>query len=139
MGQAQDVAARPSEWWHWFIGVVALTLIVLYARAKGGKRASASFYETAAQIIPVLIVTLVVEQGVRESWETLSWAFRFQVVAALLIGEVAAVLAVALGTATEPNGEYLVYGRTRTDLLAWLSVAGLAVGFVGVVWISLLR
>jgi hypothetical protein len=137
MGYTLAASAQPSKWWQWLVGVVLVIAVVLYARAKGGQRASASFYETAAQIIPVLIVALAVEQPA--SWETLSWAVRIQVVAALLVGEVTAVLAVALGKAEEPTGDYIVFSsQPLTDLLSWLSVLSLAVGFVGVLWITLL-
>ena len=66
-------------------------------------------------------------------------AFRAQIVGALLIGEATALLGVALGR-MNANGEYLVFSkRWATDVLACLSAVSLAIGFVGVVVITLVR
>ena len=75
MQQAPVIAADASAWWHWGVGFVALVLVLGYAIWDGGERASASFYETAAQILPVLIVALAVEQRIRDDWDTLAWRF----------------------------------------------------------------
>ena len=139
MQQMPDVVAHDSKWWHWLIGIVAVSVVAWYARSEGGKRASASFYESAAQIIPVLLVALAVEQRVRDNWDALSFAVKAQVIAALVIGEATALVAVALGRTTS-EGDYLVFAsRPRTDLLACLSAVSLVIGFCGVVLVTLVQ
>src|SRR4051794_3114016 len=71
--------ARPNiaPWWGWrparfWLPPLALFLIWMGASLLSPKRASQSFFEASAQIIPVLILTLAVEARVFEwnvPWE----------------------------------------------------------------------
>ena len=90
----------------------------------------------AAQIIRVLILALALESQVKDRWRQWRGAFRLQTILALLLGELAAVLAAALGQVAD--GEYLVNeSQDLTDVLSWLTVLGLVVGFAAVLWAAL--
>jgi hypothetical protein len=112
----------------WGTGVIVVALLVV-AVLPGGTRAQPSFYETAAQIIPVLILALAVDRV----W--LGWSFkgRFLVVALLLMGEIAAMIGTAYDVHKEGHAGYLVASsRLVTDLLEFFAVASLGVGLIGV-------
>jgi hypothetical protein len=112
----------------WGTGVIVSALLVV-AVLPGGTRAQPSFYATAAQIIPVLILALAVDRVWRE------WSFkgRLLVVALLLMGEIAAMIGTAYDVHKKGHPGYLVASsRLLTDLLEFFAVASLGVGLIGV-------
>jgi hypothetical protein len=93
-------------------------------------------HEMTAQIIPVLLVAVAVEQSARWGHRHSRWTR--PVIVTLLVGEVTALLAVAFGK-TE-SGVFLVQrSESKTDVLSSLIATALAIGFLGVVVIALLR
>jgi NhaP-type Na+/H+ or K+/H+ antiporter len=171
-----DLAKRPHE--YWLTSAIVLTLVIAYSVWHGGQRASKSFYEMAAQIIPVLILALAVERNVQHGWRQWHPTCRLQVLVALAVAESAALIGATLGqeelsvdgtTAAlldtrravphieqgiekglktdvtvaipdERSTEYLVGSwQWFTDLLTWLTVVGLLVGFLAVIWTTMLR
>jgi hypothetical protein len=145
---------------HYALGGIVFVVVIVWSFLGGGTRASRSFYEIGAQVIPVLIVALAVEREPQTSWKRWPRSIRVQLFAALVAGEAAALTAVALGRDTvastasavetgtsgskltlslDDSGEYLVEGhRFLTDFISWLTVVGLCVGFIAVAWSTLL-
>jgi hypothetical protein len=150
---------------HLRAGLLLLAAVVAYSAVPTGKRASQAFYEAGAQIIPVLIVALAVERDPHRNWTAWPLKGRLQVFTAIAVGEVAALIALALGddelptagplTALPPAAparnviaaalqqgegrEYIVFSsQFISDLLTGLTVLGLLVGFAAVVWSTLL-
>jgi hypothetical protein len=115
--------------------LAAVTVLVLFVVAviPGGVRAQPSFYTTAAQVIPVLILALAVNQvwhpGRRHRPILLA------VVAMLVVGEFAAMLGTAYDMQKQGQKEYLIdSSRQFSDLLEFLTVVGLGVGLTVVLW-----
>jgi hypothetical protein len=65
----------------------------------------------------VLIVAIAVESDVQRGWSEWTAPRRFLVVAALLVGEIAALLGVALGD-EESGGYQVLSSRWLTDLVS---------------------
>ena len=119
----------------------ASIVILAWAFLPGGTRAQPGFYETAAQIIPVLILALAVEQ----LWGGWTLPYRAVVLVPLVAGEIAALSAAALATQVFSGGDYLVRcsakivdwgaascSRILTDVLGALTAISLIVGLVAV-------
>jgi hypothetical protein len=122
---------------EWAAFVATSVLVGGWAALGGGRRASESFYAIAAQILPVLILAVAVEETVHARWREWKAAYRLQVTGALLFAELAALIVIALGE--EESDGYVVWSsRWLTDVLTWLTVVGLLVGFVAVVGRTLL-
>jgi hypothetical protein len=130
---------------HWTSGLkcselaalvlAALTVLVLFVVAviPGGVRAQPPFYTTAAQVIPVLILAIAVNQvwhpGSRHRPTLLA------VVAMLVVGEFAAMLGTAYDVQEQGQTQYLIdSSRLFSDLLEFLTVVGLGVGLTVVLW-----
>ena len=111
--------------------VVVLVLLFVVASVPGGIRAQPSFYATAAQVIPVLILALAVE-GVWRTWATTE---RLIVASLLVSSETAAMLATAYAVQEKEHADYVVASsRLFTDMLVWLTVAAIGVGLIAVLW-----
>jgi hypothetical protein len=113
-------------------GVAVIVVVVVLAILPGGRRASVSFYETAAQVFPVLLVGLAVEDQLRLFSGRLAPEFRWQIIIAIAIGEFVSVLAISgVVSSTDLNKDPLVGpSRKLSDLMSWLTVAGLGVSFL---------
>jgi energy-converting hydrogenase Eha subunit A len=120
-------------------GGIILSVVLAWGALNGSARAQPSFYEAAAQIIPVLILALAVEQ----LWIRLSFTELVLIMAALVIGETAALISAALAFKHKVKvmtdhkvtykEEYLVWSkRWLTDELALLVALGLVVGLYAV-------
>jgi hypothetical protein len=114
---------------------VALFGAVVLARIEYGTLPESSFYEMAAQVIPILIVALAVENRAHAFWGRISNVYNVQVVVFLAVGELSAIVA-ASGVIAE--GDALV-GPTVGISQAMLgaTVAGLVAGFVSVLVLAL--
>jgi 4-hydroxybenzoate polyprenyltransferase len=125
------------SWPSWLPIVAVLTAAVLYGLWKdpGADRPSAEFHQIASQIIPVLLLAVVVEQSDR--WRRRRSPWPAQVIVALLVGEIAAMIAVAFGEQASPHADYIVSSEQLTDVLSSLSIVALAAGFLGVIGIAL--
>jgi hypothetical protein len=110
--------------------VVVLVLLFVVAAVPGGIRAQPSFYATAAQVIPVLILALAVE-GVWRTWATTE---RLIVASLLVSGETAAMLATAYAVQEKGRDYVVASSRLFTDMLVWLTVAAIGVGLIAVLW-----
>jgi uncharacterized BrkB/YihY/UPF0761 family membrane protein len=143
MNPAMNAPVGKSE--HWTSGLkrselaalvlAVLTILVLFVVAviPGWVRAQPSFYATAAQVIPVLILALVVDQVWRPGPR--SRPILLAVVAMLVVGEFAAMLGTAYDVHKQGQTEYLINSsRLSSDLLEFLTVVGLGVGLTVVLW-----
>jgi hypothetical protein len=111
--------------------VVILVALFVVAAWPGGIRAQPSFYATAAQVIPVLILALAVERVWR------AWSFWERLILALVLvgGEAAAMFATAYDVQPKGHTYYEVASsRVFTDMLVWAAVASIGVGLIGVLW-----
>lgn len=102
----------------------------LLERVHYGKLPEPSFYEMVAQIIPVLIVALAVENRAHAFWGRISNVYNAQIVLFLAVGELSAITA-ASGVVAETN---TLVGPTPVISQAMLSatVVGLTAGFLSV-------
>ena len=118
--------------------LVVIVAVLVLAAWPGGQRAEVSFYETTAQIFPVLLVGLAVEDRLQGFSEALSPAYRWQIVLAVVVGEFVSVLAVSGAVASYDNGQRIVGPNpTVSDLMSWLTVARLGVGFLTLIIVAL--
>lgn len=117
-------------------GLIVVGLLVV-AAIPGGIPAQPSFYETTAQVIPVLILALAVEQVWRPGW---SFMLLLLVVAILVAGEFAAMVGTAYDVQENGHTGYLVASsRPLTDMLEYFAVVGLGVGLIAVLWSTVFR
>jgi hypothetical protein len=84
-------------------GALAIGLAALVVMTEVGTLPKPGFYETAAQIIPVLIVALAIEGHAQKLWSRLRFAYKLQVFFCLALGELAAILAAAGTFAASPR------------------------------------
>jgi hypothetical protein len=116
--------------------LIVLGLLVI-AVIPGGRRAQPSFYATAAQVIPVLILALAVEHVWRPGWP---FTLLLIVVAILVAGEFAAMVGTAYDVQKNGHTDYLVASsRLLTDMLEFFAVAGIGVGLTAVLWSTAFR
>lgn len=102
------------------------------------------FYASAAQIMPVLLVALAVESSAHELWASVPTWLRLYTFSVLAAGEVSAILASAGILASAPEDAtqpepFVGPGLVGTNILLALTVAGLIVGFVSVMYLAFFR
>ena len=110
------------------------------ASLRYGSLPTTSFYETCAQVIPVLIVALSVESRARDFWGNIATAYNAQIVAFLAVGELSALLAASGALASDNYEPALgVVGPTLGASYAMLgaTMAGLVAGFIAVLVLAL--
>ena len=123
--------------WRWWLAATAvLTFILVYGlwQDADAQRPSSAFHGAAAQIIPVLVVAIVLEQS-HHSQNLRSPGLPL-VIFALLVGEIAAMCAVAFGEQKSKNAPYIVGSLPLTDVLSLLSALALVIGFIGVLGVA---
>lgn len=117
-------------------GLIVLGLLVV-AVIPGGIPAQPSFYETTAQVIPVLILAVAVDRVWRPGWD---FNLLLLVVALLVAGEFAAMIGTAYDVQQRGHTGYLVAScRRLTDMLEYFAVVGLGVGLIAVLWSTVFR
>jgi hypothetical protein len=117
-----------------FVGVVA----VFWLSITGSALPSATYYTTAAQIIPVLIVALAVETRVRSVWDPMPALLKAQLVIALVVGEATAIFAasgISSGAVDPDEFDRGLVGPTETasEVMTALTTCGLIAGVLAVV------
>lgn len=114
--------------------VVVIGAGIGVASLRYGSLPDPSFYETCAQIIPVLIVALAVESRARDFWGKMATAYNAQIVAFLAVGELSALLAASEALSSDEYYDPGVVGPTLGASYAMLgaTMAGLVAGFVAV-------
>lgn len=124
------------------VGLVAFLLLVLaVALSPIGNPPSQSFYNSAAAIMPLLVIALAVEKTAREAWSREFNGFRRGLMAVLCVGELVAIVG-ASGVASnfsvsDQNSLGLVGPSfTTTVLMAAVTAYSLAVGFLAVVAVA---
>ena len=124
---------RRSELAVLVLAALTVFALLMVAVVPGGVRAQPSFYTTAAQVIPVLILALVVDQVWRPEWRRRP--VLLAVLAMLVVGEFAAMLGAAYDVQKQGHTDYLIASsRLISDLLEFFAVVGLGVGLTFVLW-----
>ena len=123
---------RRSELAVLVLAVLTVFVLLVVAVVPGGVRAQPSFYATAAQVIPVLILALAVNQVWRPRRRH---PILLAVLAMLVVGEFAAMLGTAYDVQKQGHADYLIASsRLISDLLEFFTVVGLGVGLTVVLW-----
>ena len=124
----------------WAAGLIVFALLVIAILPPSLvdiSPAQQSFYDTAAQVIPVLILALVVDRVWRHGW---SFGLLLAVLTFLVAGEFCAMIGAAYAVQTSAGADYLLASsRLLTDVLEFFVVAGLGVGLIAVLWGTVFR
>ena len=117
----------------WAAGLSVLALLVLAViPIHGVHPAERSLYETAALVIPLLILALAVDHAWRPGWDFLLLLI---VLGFLVAGEFASMIGTAYDVQTRGHKDFLlISSRPLTDILEFFAVAGLGVGLIAVLW-----
>jgi len=126
-------------------GLVVFGLLVVgLALSPIGNRPSQSFYNSAATIMPLLVIALAVEKVAREAWRVEFKQLQRVLMPVLCVGELVAIIG-ASGVASDYS-EYdqtsLGLGgpsRTITVLMAAVTAYSLAVGFLAVIAVAFVK
>ena len=111
--------------------VVALLVLALVP-IHGLGPARSSLYETAALVIPLLVLALAVDDAWRAEWDFL---LLLVVIVFLVMGEFASMIGTAYDVQTREHKAFLVASsRPLTDIMEFFTVAGLGVGLITVLW-----
>lgn len=86
-----------------WIPVPLAIVVALGIMQAGPQLPRPEFYETAAQIIPVLVVTLAIENQAHRLWARLSFGYKLDVFIFLALGELAAILAASRTISALPD------------------------------------
>jgi hypothetical protein len=127
------------------VGLVAFLLLVLVvALSPIGNPPSQSFYNSAAAIMPLLVIALAVEKTARDAWSQEFTEFKLVLMVVLCVGELVAIVG-ASGVASnfsvyDQNNLGLVGPSfTTTVLMAAVTAYSLAVGFLAVVAVAFVK
>jgi len=107
---------------------------LILARIEYGSMPEPSFYEMAAQVIPVLIVAIAVESRAHAFWGRISNVYNAQIVLFLAVGELSAIIAASGVIADELSETEAMVGPTPalTQVMLAATVIGLTAGFFSV-------
>jgi hypothetical protein len=143
-------ARPPSRVRHWLWTLATLILVAVLVWLpddKNGNLPSQEFYLAVAQLIPVLMLAVGLEGRAVHVLDRQPAAYRWQILAALAISEVAALVS-ASAVLAAPQDYLAVHpdiaknflpgpNKKWSDLLSWLTIVGLAAGFLAVVVVAL--
>jgi hypothetical protein len=124
------------------VGLVAFLLLVLaLALSPIGNRPSQSFYNSAAAIMPLLVIALAVEKAARDAWSREFKRFRPVLMFVLCVGELVAIIGASgvasnFSVADQDSRGLVGPSRTTTVLMAAVTSYSLAMGFLAVVAVA---
>jgi riboflavin transporter FmnP len=145
---------KPQRWLGLLFVAILTGSVLVATLLPFGSLPPTSFYSSAAQIIPVLIVALAVESRSRDVWDNVPRVTKYALIGSLMLGQAVAIVASSGLVAIDPNdySNYIVTkesdleagilvgpGLLASEIMGAVTAASLGVGFLGVVVVALVR
>jgi hypothetical protein len=149
-----DVRPKPQRWLGLLFVAIPIASVLVATLLPFGSLPPTSFYSSAAQIIPVLIVALAVESRARDVWDNVPRVTKYALIGSLLLGQAVAIVASSglIAVAPDNYSDYIVTresdleagilvgpGLLASEIMGAVTAASLGVGFLGVVVVALVR